>query len=118
MEGVVVRLGPDDSGVATHDNATDDARKLLSKVILTWLDIDSTDRKPIATAETLAEPFDANCTNNDRWVVPCVDASEGGSVSRWREGATVLACLHLKQLGTDGLLGQVARQNGMPPPCP
>jgi site-specific DNA recombinase len=40
-----------------YDEATDDARKLLNKAIFTRLYIDDTDRNPVATTETLCEPF-------------------------------------------------------------
>jgi site-specific DNA recombinase len=40
-----------------YDTATDEARKMLNKAIFTRLYLDSTDRRPTATAATLSEPF-------------------------------------------------------------
>jgi hypothetical protein len=40
-----------------YNTATDEARKMLNKAIFTRLYLDSTDRRPTATAATLSEPF-------------------------------------------------------------
>jgi site-specific DNA recombinase len=40
-----------------YDTATGEARKMLNKAIFTRLYLDSTDRRPTATAAALSEPF-------------------------------------------------------------
>jgi site-specific DNA recombinase len=40
-----------------YNTATDEARRMLNKAIFTRLYLDSTDRRPTATAATLSEPF-------------------------------------------------------------
>ena len=77
-----------------YDNATDNARKLLNKAIFTRLYLDSTDRRPIATAETLSEPNGS--------LVNAVRAMDGRSIESGAPNADIDAEGRAKHLA--GLL--------------
>jgi site-specific DNA recombinase len=91
-----------------YDQATDEARKLLNKAIFTRLYLDSTDRKPVTTAEALSEPFGS--------LVNAVRAVDGRSTESSTPEAhtdTQDPAKHLAALLTLCLEGQSASKTAM-----